>query len=161
MPSSALDSIAYLRRITAALEVGEPPDPDDGAWLAARLQRYLAAAERGLTVETALDLAPMPGQTSWWTEEATQVRDDALRQMAARFWFEHKPGAQAREIERLALRYGAAGWLRDRDRPDMPERHLGTETEWLWRAFKSGAVMPIKQRQLETILTAENQDAAA
>ena len=157
MSSPALNSIARLRRLAAALEAGD----DDARWLAARLQQYLTDAERGLTVETALDLAPMPGQVAWWTEEATQVRDDALRQMAARFWPEHKPGAQAREIERLAVRYGATGWLRDRDRADMPARHVGTEAELLWRAYKSGAAMPIGNRQIQTILaTARRSDAA-
>jgi hypothetical protein len=34
----------------------------------------------------------------------------------------------------------------------MPERYAGTQNEYLWRAFKSGAAMPISERQLRNIL---------
>ena len=161
MTSPALTAIARLRRLAAALEVGEQPDLGDGAWLAERLARYLDGAERGLTVETALDLAPMPGQASWWTEEATQARDDALRQMAARFWPERRVAGQAYEIHRAALRYVASAWRFDRGRADMPERYVGTAAEWLWQAFASGATMPLSKRQLQSILAVDRRSDAA
>jgi hypothetical protein len=34
----------------------------------------------------------------------------------------------------------------------MPETYEGTPLEFLWRAFKSGAPMPIGERQLRRIL---------
>ncbi len=157
MDSPALTAVDRLRKLIPALDDGDA----DQQWLAGGLARYLSDAERGLSLELALDLSPAPGQAAWWTQEAAQARDAVLCEMAMRFWPDLLPGAQARHIERLALRYSAAGWLRDRDRADMPERLIGTEAEWLWRACKSGAAMPIKRRQIETILTAEKQDAAA
>ncbi len=153
----ALTSINSLRRLIPILEIGD----DDARWLAARLRRYLADASRGLSLELALDLSPAPGQASWWTEEATQVRNAALRKMASRFWPDLDPGPQAREIERRVLRYHGTAWRLDRDRADMPERYAETEHEYLWCAFKAGAAMPIKRRQLETILSAEKRGAAA
>ncbi len=133
----------------------------DQRWLASRLRQYIADAPRGLSMEMAFDLAPMPGEVSWWTQEAAQARDLAIWEMAVHFWPERKPGAQAREIERLALRYEVSAWRFDRERVDMPERYAGTKTEHLWQAFKSGAAMPLGWRQLVNILTAEKQDTAA
>ncbi len=157
MPSTALTSIRKLRRLAAALEAGDA----DSKWLASRLRQYLDGAERGLTIEMAVGLSPPPGQAAWWTLEAVQVRDAALQELAEHFWPERTPGAQARAIEQLALRYFAASWRFDCDRADMPERYGGTATEPLWRAFKSGATMPLKWRQIANILTAEKKDAAA
>ncbi len=34
----------------------------------------------------------------------------------------------------------------------MPPRYSDTQNEYLWRAFKSGAAMPISERQLRSIL---------
>ncbi len=51
-----------------------------------------------------------------------------------------------------AVRYAASAWRFDRERDAMPERYKGTQTECLWRAFKSGATMPIGVRQLRNIL---------
>lgn len=157
MRSPALASVEKLRRLVPIIEAGDA----DSKWLAGCLQQYLDGAERGLTVETALDLARQPGQVAWWTEAAIERRDTALRELAARFWPGSMVGSQARAIERLALRYATSAWRLDRERDDMPARHEGTATECLWRAFKSGAAMPIKQRRLESILTVKIKSAAA
>jgi hypothetical protein len=34
----------------------------------------------------------------------------------------------------------------------MPPRYRGTEREFVWRAFKSGAPMPLGERQLRNIV---------
>ncbi len=147
MHTSALTSIKRLRRLAVALADGSA----DGQWLAGRLSDYLAGAERGLSIDAALGLASMPGEASWWTAEALEVRDDALRGLAERHSARCKTASAAYKIERLALRYATSAWRYDRDHDVMPERHRDTETEFLWQAFKAGA-MPLNKRQLQTIL---------
>jgi hypothetical protein len=46
----------------------------------------------------------------------------------------------------------ASAWRFDRNRPEMPLRYKRQPQELLWRAFKSGAFMPLSQRQLRNIL---------
>ena len=148
MTSPALASVDKLRRLAAVLEAGD----DDARWLASRLRNYLDGAERGLTVDMALDLAPMPGTAAWWTDERIETRDAALRAMAVRFYPCARPASAAYKIERLALRYATSAWRFDRERDSMPERYADTEAACLWMAFKSGAIMPLSKRQLQTIL---------
>ena len=131
------------------------------SWLASRLRNYLGGAERGLTVDVALDLAAMPGAAAWWTAEAIEARDAALRELAARFYPGCKVASQAYKIERLALRYATSAGRFDRDRPEMPPRYCGSESEHLWRAFKSGVTMPLSKRQLQTILAVNKRADAA
>jgi hypothetical protein len=85
-------------------------------------------------------------------EEAIRTRDAALRELAERFHAERSVSRQAQEIRLRALRYAASAWRFDRERDAMPERYRGTPTECLWRALKSGAAMPISERQLRSIL---------
>ena len=131
MPSIALQAIARLRRLVTALEGGD----DDARWLASRLQQYLGGAERGLTLDMALELSPMPGTNAWWTDDAIESRDAALQELATRFWPSRKVAGQAFEIHRAALRYAASAWRFDRVRADMPAHYAGTVKERLWAAF--------------------------
>ena len=73
--------------------------------------------------------------------------------MARRFYDGQAVSRQAAAIYRDSLRYAASRWRRDRRTKELPAEHLGTPYEWLWRAFKSGAAMPIGDRQLRHILT--------
>ena len=109
----------------------------------------------------ALGLAPMPGTNAWWTDLAIETRDAALRTMAIRFWPDRRVASQAYQIERRASRYAASSWRFDRERSDMPECYAGTETEWLWLAFASGATMPLSKRQLQSILAVDKRADAA
>ena len=59
--------------------------------------------------------------------------------------------ARAREIQTIADRYASSAWRHDRNHDEMPERHAGTPHGLLWEAFKSGAIMPIGERQLRNI----------
>jgi len=43
-------------------------------------------------------------------------------------------------------------WPRDRDRSQNPARYRDTPEEYLWAAFKSGAPMPLSQRDLRRLL---------
>ena len=40
----------------------------------------------------------------------------------------------------------------DRNRDEMPQAYQRTPKEWIWLAFKSGAAMPLGERQLRNIL---------
>jgi hypothetical protein len=52
----------------------------------------------------------------------------------------------------MARRYAASAWRHDRENGEMPAHYRGTAKECLWRAFASGATMPLCERQLRTIL---------
>ncbi len=88
LTTPALQTVTRLRRLAAALDAGEQPDPGDGAWLGQRLARYLADASRGLSVEMALDLSPNPGDAPWFEIERLDRRDELLLQITAK----HFPG---------------------------------------------------------------------
>ena len=78
--------------------------------------------------------------------------EDALRELVERFHGTRSVSGQAQEVRRRALRYAASAWRFDRDRDAMPPRYDGTQKEYLWRAFKAGAAMPLSERQLRSIL---------
>jgi hypothetical protein len=88
----------------------------------------------------------------WWLEEAIRRRDAALRELATGHFADLSVAARARQIHSISVRYGAAAWRHDRGRDARPERYRGTPAEFLWRAFKSGAPMPVCERQLRNIL---------
>jgi hypothetical protein len=88
----------------------------------------------------------------WWLEKAIRERDEALRKLAARFCSEHSTSAKARLVHSMALRYAGSAWRFDRNRQEMPPQYHGKTHEYLWRAFSSGATMPIGERQLRTVL---------
>ncbi len=91
-------------------------------------------------------------------EESTAVvilggtGDLALRKLARSLYRDRSIAAQVREIHSQALRYAASAWHIDRQRDDMPPRYQGTNKEYRWRAFRSGAAMPISERQLRNIV---------
>ena len=85
-------------------------------------------------------------------EDAIRLRDAALRELAERFHRTLSVSSQAQEVRRRALRYAASAWRFDRERGAMPPRYDGTQTKYLWRAFKSGAAMPLNELQLRNIL---------
>jgi len=92
------------------------------------------------------------GGIPWWLEEAMRRRNAALLELAERFFADLSPSAQARQIRLLAVRYGASAWAHDRIASEIPPRYVGMPNGWLWDAFKSGAPMPICERQLRNVL---------
>jgi hypothetical protein len=123
---------------------------DQLRWLARSLNDFLS--HRCRSVDQALGLRFARGGVSWWREEAIRQRDAALRELAARHVPAPSLSARARQVRALAVRYAASAWRFDRERPMMPAHYSGTAHEWLWRAFASGAPMPIGERQLRNIL---------
>ena len=145
-----LSSIQNLREITRLCHAGEPLDQDLSRWLGNSLQDFLD--HRCRSIDAALGLRFAQGGIPWWREEAIRARDAALRQLVARYFAALNTSTRAREVFRLSIRYAGSAWRHDRERETMPHHYAGTGHENLWRAFQSGAAMPIGERQLRTIL---------
>ena len=98
-------------------------------------------------------VGPQKGGVPWWKAEAIAKRDAALRELYQRFHSDAAPWRAAGEIERQTKIYETGRWRRDKDRNEMPATYIGHVQEYLWRAFKSGAQMPVAQRRLLDILS--------
>lgn len=145
-----LSSIRNLRQITRLCHAGEPLDQELSRWLADSLQDFLD--HRCRSIDDALGLRFAQGGVPWWREEAIRERDTALRELVARKFAALNTSARAREVFTLSVRYAGSAWRHDREREAMPHHYAGTAHEFLWRAFRSGALMPLGERQLRTIL---------
>lgn len=157
-PSPALASVARLRRLATALDDGERPDSGDGAWLASRLRRYLAGAERGLSVEMALDLAPMPGGQTWFEQERRVQRDSLLHDIAVQHFADLAPGPAAKKIMVAWRRYGRNRQVTDRRRGESSSAP-DTIDAALFQLTRLGG--PPEQRRVRDILAdVERTDAA-
>jgi hypothetical protein len=143
-------TIEKLREVTRRCKSGEALSDELMRWLGSSLEQFLDRHCR--TIEDALGLRASRGGVPWWLEEAMRQRDAALRALAGHFFSALSLTARAKQIHALAVRYGASSWLRDHDCVSMPSVYRGKINEWLWRAFKSGAPMPICERQLRHIL---------
>ena len=143
-------SIDNLREIMGRCFDGEPLERDLADWLGEAIDGYLTRQFR--TLEEALGLIFPRGGIPWWREEAMRKRDAALRYLAETFLDELARGMQAQEIWTAASRYAASAWRCDQDNDAMPTHYADTPKECLWQAFKSGAPMPIGERQLRNIL---------
>lgn len=139
-----------LEEIARRCRDGEPLNPCDSRWLGQALDSYLEKAV--MSLEEALGLRYGRGGVPWWRERALRDRDTALRELSARFFTDRSICGRSREIATMASRYAACAWPRDREKPDMPEVYRGTPREYLWRAFRSGATMPLSERQVRNIL---------
>jgi len=143
-------AVGNLREIVGRCQSGKPLDEPLARWLAASLDRFLH--RRCSSIEDAFGLRAPRGGVPWWLEEAIRIRDAALRELAERHCAELSVAARARRIHSISARYGASAWRHDRETDAQPERYRGTPSEFLWRAFKSGAPMPVCERQLRNIL---------
>jgi hypothetical protein len=144
-----LMEIDKLRRIAECCLSGRMLDNELSSWLGRSLEAYLAREASSL--EAALGLRFAKGGVPWWLEERIRRRDEALRGLARRYFGAVSVTERAREIHRLARRYAASAWRFDSEAADMPDGYQGTVKEWLWQAFKSGASMPLSERQLRNI----------
>lgn len=142
--------VGKIRIISERCLSGEPIGDDLACWLGSSLKRFLD--RDSATIEEALGLKYARGGVPWWLEEAIRKRDAALRDLAAEHLSHLSAGEKAKVVNRMAIRYAAAGWRFDKQRTCPPRQYAGTEKEYLWIAFKSGATMPIGERQLRNIL---------
>ncbi|HEY7611025.1 MAG TPA: hypothetical protein VIF14_17490 [Alphaproteobacteria bacterium] len=143
-------TIDRLRDVSSFCRQGAPLPPDLAGWLSAGIERFLGREARDL--DGALGLLQAQGGIPWWREDAIRRRDLALRRLSAAVCPEAGVTARARRLAELLRRYAGSTWRVDRAHTAMPPRYAGTAQEQLWRAFKSGAAMPLGERQLRTIL---------
>jgi hypothetical protein len=149
-PLSIFASINNLREIARRCLANEPIDRYLGLWLGSALHGYLSHQHQ--TIEQAFNLRFPKGGVPWWREEAIRIRNASLRDLASRFLRGCNPCQQAQQILTMSTRYAASAWRNDREGPEMPKHYAGTAKEYLWSAFKSGAPMPIGERQLRNVL---------
>ena len=145
-----LDQIGYMREISRRCMVGEPLTDDLAGWLARAFDAFLN--QRCRSLHDAFHLNFPKGGVPWWREEDMRVRDAALRELAQRHHASLSVSAQSRRISQRCDRYAASTWRFDRTREQMPPAYMRTPKELIWRAFKSGAAMPLGERQLRNIL---------
>ncbi len=145
-----LATISNLREIRERCHDGEPLDPSLSHWLAERLDRFLA--HECTSIDDALGLRQPRGGVPWWLVEAMYARDRALRDLADMVAGECSVATRAREVRQLTMRYAATAWRYDQEREAMPAGYRDTAREYVWKAFKSGAPMPLGERQLRNIL---------
>ena len=79
------------------------------------------------------------------------ARNAALCELAATLPAERR----IQELRTLLERYATTAWRFDSGREEMPEHYRGAQREILWRAFKSGARLPLCERQLRNIVGGE------
>jgi len=145
-----LGKIKALEAIHDQCLAHRPLSPDLNAWLAQALAQYLD--HRCDNLNDAFGLTQGHGGVPWWRERAIRQRDAALRDLAEAHFSELSTYARAKAVAQVSARYGAICWPRDEALDEMPCRYRGTHKEQLWRAFRSGAKMPVSERRLRTLL---------
>lgn len=143
-------AIERLRQVSDLCQEGKPLDENLAAWFGNCLRDFLE--RRSESFEEAFGLSNCRGGIPWWKEERMRRRDRALRMLAESLPGDLATGALAREISRMAQRYAASAWHIDRERDEMPGSYAGTPKEHLWEAFRSGAPMPLGERQIRNIV---------
>lgn len=139
-----------LREIARRCLNGEPLDIDHSQWLGDALESYLG--KDAASLEEALGLRYGRGGVPWWREAALRERDQALRDMAQHcFDADIGPCCRSQLMAEMAQRYAATAWRIDRRLDTMPDHYRGTAREYLWRAFRSGAAMPLGERQIRNV----------
>ncbi len=143
----AIENIRQIAQLCRAEQKIPQPLAD---WLAESLQQFLE--HRCPTVDDAFGVRNGRGGVPWWMEVGLRARDAALRELAHRHLAPLSVSARSVRIHELSVRYAASAWRFDRMDAAMPAHYRGTPSEWLWRAFKSGAAMPLGERQLRKVL---------
>lgn len=143
-------NISNLRQISSQCQAMRPLDANQMAWLGDCVSQFLSRESGSL--DEAFGLCLGRGGLPWWVEEANRKRDQALRDLARSVCADGGPTARARIVKTLSHRYAASAWRHDLGHDAMPMHYRGTGKEYLWAAFKSGARMPLCERQLRNIL---------
>lgn len=138
-----------LRDIAERCAKGEPLDRTLARWLGNALNDYLR--KNASSLEEALGLRYGRGGVPWWREAAIRERDEALRALSKAFFADLGTCHRARRIAKMADRYADSAWRIDKTSGQMPASYTGTPKEFLWRAFRSGAAMPLGERQIRNI----------
>jgi hypothetical protein len=123
----------------------------EGAWLSAVVADYEAEARNGRTLDDVFGLILTHGQRSWWQLQDIELRDAALRELAAECYPTECPAVAAREIAKRLLEYETTRWKSDKNEPLSFAEQLKAPRKQLFRALKSGAKSP-GSRRLQDIL---------
>lgn len=145
-----LGNIEALQAIHSRCTADQPLTPDLQIWLAESLGRYLEHDCDNLN--EAFGVVQGHGGVPWWRERDIRERDAALRALANAHMSGLSIYGRAKAVAEISERYETTCWPRDRRLDAMPERYRGTAKEHLWRAFRSGAKMPVSERRLRTLL---------
>ena len=145
-----LHVIENIRTVAQLCQSREPLPEPLAVWLASSLQSFLDC--RTPSLNDAFGVRNGRGGVPWRAEAGIRARDKALRSLAKAHLADLSVSARADRLHQLSLRYAASAWRFDRDIAEMPPAYAGTQHEYLWQAFKSGATMPLGSRQLRTIL---------
>ena len=142
--------VVRLREIARLCESRQPLDPPLAQWLGEVLNSFFEHETTSL--EEIMGLRFGRGGMPWRRAEAMRERNAALRSLSNRFFAGWSLCTKSREIATLAARYGAGAWLIDRNHDAMPEHYARKPQALLWRAFRSGAAMPLGERQIRNIV---------
>ena len=145
-----LQSIENMREISDLCRTRAPLPEPLAEWLANSFASFLT--QRTHSLNEAFGVLNGRGGIPWYVDISNRSRDTALRTLADSFLDDLSLCAQAGRIRQMSQRYASGSWRFDRERDEMPAAYRGTEREYLWRAFKSGAAMPLCNRQLRNIL---------
>jgi hypothetical protein len=145
-----MESITNMRTVVELCRGHRALPESLSTWLASSLESFLD--KKADSLNDAFGVRNLRGGVPWRMEANMRTRDAALRELASRHYGELSVTARASRIQQLAERYAASSWRFDRDRAEMPSAYRGTPHEFLWRAFKSGAAMPLCERQLRKIV---------
>jgi hypothetical protein len=148
----ALDPLNNLRVVLEACQAGGAVDGSLALWLATALETFLDHSCE--TLEEAFGLRNGQGGVSWRVAASMAVRDAELKSLARAHFPKLPVASQAQAIHVMCERYAATQWRFDRLSKTMPAAYRGTPKEHVWRAFQSGATMPLCTRRLRSILSA-------
>jgi hypothetical protein len=95
-----------------------------------------------VTLERAVGLVPMPGNEAWWTIEARERRDRAIRTIAANYCADLGIARAARQIAKDGADYQASTWRHDRNRVDMASAITEPKKRLLAEALSTGLPFP-------------------
>lgn len=88
-----------------------------------------------------------------WRTKAKLTRNDAIREMSARYFADREPWQQAREIHRRLDYYAQRRWSRDRHALRCPADILDTLDGAIWALWSDTGAEIISQRTIYRLLT--------
>lgn len=145
-----LNTINALDQVCKAYSKNHPLPDHLRDWVAGSIEKFLDNDCSDLNA--AFGIQQGRGGIPWWREKAIRERNIAICELAEKYFSNQKPAMRARNIHILMERYETTSWPRDRQKVEMPGQYKGTPRELIWRAFRSGAKMPVSERHLRNLI---------
>lgn len=143
---------ARLGRLADLARAGGDDDFADG------IERYLAHAHQGLSLDQALGLAVARGGETWWSREHRLLRDEINCEFYVRYCPGETDARRRATLQNSLRRYGREQWPSDKMLRIMPPAYEGTYRALLFLAFRENDLqdakkpMPTSDDQLSRIL---------